>query len=191
MASIKWSILIPTLTARSHFFKPLYDQLRNEIKQGGFQDFVEIVPLLDNGEKTTGNKRNILIELARGKYISFFDDDDEPVNNYVSSVMSVIDNDSDVIPIDGYMTTNGLNPTRWEMALNNQYISVNDHEGKMIYLRYPNHLAVMKKNLIIPYKFQNITKGEDYEWATRLHNDKVFKTETRITKHIYHYKYRG
>lgn len=191
LAKIKWSILIPTLYERELYFNELYNKLLKEIEDGDFTGEIEIVYLIDDREKTTGTKRNELIDLAKGKYISFFDDDDEPINNYISTIMEAISTDSDVIPVDGYMTTNEANPTRWEMALNNPYVAINDSEGKLMYLRYPNHLAVMKRELILPYRFQDVTRFEDVEWATRLHNDKVFKTETRITKHVYHYKYRG
>jgi hypothetical protein len=59
--------------------------------------------------------------------------------------------------------------------------------GKISYRRFPNHIACMKRELILPYKFKDISFGEDYEWAKRINDDKVFQTEHRITKPIYHY----
>ena len=61
--------------------------------------------------------------------------------------------------------------------------------GVLVYDRFPNHIAVMKRELILPYRFLPIVVGEDYEWAKRINDDKVFKTEVRITEPIYHYKF--
>ena len=88
------------------------------------------------------------------------------------------------------MTTNGKNPMRWEMGLGFDYTSKRDEHGKEYYVRYPNHIAPMKKELIKDYKFLPINRGEDYQWATQLRNDGVFKTEKRITEKIYHYQFK-
>lgn len=149
---------------------------------------VEILTDVDNREVTTGEKRNRLIERAKGKYVVFFDDDDLATDNYLALILDAIDKDPDVIPINGFMTTNGSTPTYWDMGLGFGY-GTKIMNGAMFYDRFPNHIAPMKRELILPYKFKHVTIGEDYEWALRLHNDKVFKTEIRITEPIYHYRY--
>jgi glycosyltransferase involved in cell wall biosynthesis len=149
---------------------------------------VEILTDIDNREATTGEKRNRLIERARGKYIVFFDDDDIATPEYLPLILKAIESDPDVIPINGWITTNKLNPIYWDMGLSFGY-GTKTVNGIMVYERFPNHIAPMKRELILPYKFKDITIGEDYEWAKRLNDDKVFKTECRITTPIYHYKY--
>ena len=47
----------------------------------------------------------------------------------------------------------------------------------------------MKKELIKDFKFLNVTVGEDYEWAKRINDAGVLKTESRITESVYHYKF--
>jgi glycosyltransferase involved in cell wall biosynthesis len=156
------------------------------LKLGRFD--VEILTDIDNREATTGEKRNRLIERAKGKYVVFFDDDDIATDNYLHLILSAIDKDPDVIPINGYMTTNGIGQVFWDMGLNFGY-GTKMINNQMVYDRFPNHIAPMKRELILPYKFPHITIGEDYQWALRLHNNKVFKTEVRITEPIYHYRY--
>lgn len=47
--------------------------------------------LVDNRKRTTGAKRNDLIDLAKGEYVTFIDDDDWAGANYVQSILGAID----------------------------------------------------------------------------------------------------
>ena len=184
---IKLSILIPSIFERSESFNSLVSNLKAQINSCGFDNSVSIISLIDNrGDMSVGNKRNSLIEMAKSEYIVFVDDDDVPSNDYVLELMTAIQSNADVIPINGFMTTNGGNQSYWEMGINLPYDTIKLN-GKVSYRRFPNHIACMKRELILPYKFKDISFGEDYEWAKRLNDNKVFKTEHRITKPIYHY----
>ena len=184
---IKLSILIPSIFERSESFNSLVSNLNAQINTCGFDNSVSIISLIDKrGDMSVGNKRNSLIEMAKSEYIVFVDDDDIPANDYVLELMTAINSNPDVIPINGYMTTNGGNKSYWEMGINLPYDTIKLN-GKISYRRFPNHIACMKRELILPYKFKDISFGEDYEWAKRLNDNKVFKTEHRITKPIYHY----
>jgi len=184
---IKLSILIPSIFERSDSFNSLVNNLKAQINTCGFDNSVSIISLIDKrGDMSVGQKRNSLIEMAKSEYIVFVDDDDIPSNDYVLELMTAINSNADVIPINGYMTTNGGNQSYWEMGLNLPYDTIKLN-GKIMYRRFPNHIACMKRELILPYKFKDISFGEDYEWAKRLNDDKVFKTEFRITQPLYHY----
>jgi glycosyltransferase involved in cell wall biosynthesis len=184
---IKLSILIPSIFERSDSFNSLVNNLKAQINTCGFDNSVSIISLIDKrGDMSVGHKRNSLIEMAKSEYIVFVDDDDIPSNDYVLELMTAINSNADVIPINGYMTTNGGNRAYWEMGLNLPYDTIKLN-GKISYRRFPNHIACMKRELILPYKFKDISFGEDYEWAKRLNDDKVFKNEHRITKPLYHY----
>jgi len=184
---IKLSILIPSIFERSESFNSLVSNLKAQINSCGFDNSVSIISLIDNrGDMSVGQKRNSLIEMAKSEYIVFIDDDDVPSNDYVLELMTAIQSNADVIPINGFMTTNGGHRAYWEMGINLPYDTIKLN-GKVSYRRFPNHIACMKRELILPYKFKDISFGEDYEWAKRLNDNKVFKTEHRITKPIYHY----
>jgi len=184
---IKLSILIPSIFERSVSFHGLVNNLNAQINSCGFDNTVSIISLIDKrGDMSVGQKRNSLIEMAKSEYIVFVDDDDIPANDYVLELMTAINSNADVIPINGYMTTNGGNRAYWEMGLGLPYDTIKLN-GKISYRRFPNHIACMKRELILPYKFKDISFGEDYEWAKRLNDNKVFKTEYRITKPLYHY----
>lgn len=86
---MKLSILITTITERvdSHFPR-LVTAL---MKQIGDRKDIEILGFLDNRRRTVGVKRQDLLEMAKGEYLVYFDDDDTPADDYIDSIMAILD----------------------------------------------------------------------------------------------------
>jgi len=175
------SILIPTLKKRSGMLKGLLNSIPANPN-------VEILVNCDEGQKTTGKKRNELIEQSKGKYFCFIDDDDYIAREYIPLILAAAETNPDVICFNGWMTTSNVNREDFEFNLDNPYAAINK-DGKTIYLRFPNHLCPMKRELVKDFKFQDISFGEDYEWANRINEAKAFKTQALIPNYIYHYQY--
>ena len=76
--NIKLSVLILTIPSRFEIFKPLLNKLMNQI---GDREDVEILSLLDNKSLHIYEKRNKLLDIARGTHITFLDDDDDISDN--------------------------------------------------------------------------------------------------------------
>lgn len=183
------SILIPSLHTRLSYLFDLLKSLEKQILMtGGYGKQVELLVYLDGGNASIGAKRNNLLSRATGKYSVFIDDDDMVSDNYIQLILDATQSNPDVIPIHGYMTTNGGNKEVWRMGLGFPYSSIKE-EGRTVYLRYPNHLAPIKSEISKQFSFENISFGEDYNWATEINNSGLLKTEKVITDHIYHYKY--
>jgi len=70
------SILIPTLKSRAAMYQRTAQHLNAQIKSLENPEEVEVLAYIDNREKTTGYKRNILLERAKGQFVVFVDDDD-------------------------------------------------------------------------------------------------------------------
>jgi GT2 family glycosyltransferase len=173
------SILIPTLGKRASLLNLLLEELKSQIGESK----VEI--LIDSDEKkTTGEKRNLLKSKATGKYIVYFDDDDEPAKDYIEQILKGCQSDSDCIVFNGYMTTNGKNRVNFIIRLGEKY-----EYRHGIYYRYPNHICAFKKDLVRHIDFPHKIQGEDYEWATKVRDSGVLKTQYVIEKDLYHYKY--
>ena len=101
---MKLSILVCALEKREEFHKTLMPVLGTQ--KAAFKDEVEILVEIDNGEKSIGTKRNLLLERAKGDYIVFIDDDDMISDTYVSRILECIDKSQpDVIGIHLIMTT--------------------------------------------------------------------------------------
>lgn len=179
------SILIPTLTDRVNYLNNLLKIINNQIQAIKAEDKVEILVNSDNRQKTTGEKRNELLQLAEGDYVWFIDDDDEIYPGAIKAILEAANKNPDCMAINGTMTTNGVNEERWYIAINNSYEKRNG-----IYYRYPNHITPIKRKLAVKIKFPEKTFGEDFDYATQLKNAGLLKTEEIIKLPIYHYKYR-
>ena len=73
----KLSILIPTLKSRIDLLSQTVYLLHGQMLECNAFGDIELLFDSDNGEVSTGEKRNKLIEKAEGKYIVFLDDDDD------------------------------------------------------------------------------------------------------------------
>jgi glycosyltransferase involved in cell wall biosynthesis len=143
---------------------------------------VEVLILSDNANRPVGTKRNDLLKLAKGKYVSFVDDDDRISNDYVDSILKEIyEWESDVIVFDAEITFDGYNPKLVKYGREYDYC-----EKPEAYYRHPNHLMVHKKENITEY-FKDIKTGEDDEWALRMLPRIV--TQSRINKILYYYDF--
>lgn len=190
MDSIKLSILIPTLASRQEQCLSLVDTLLDQVESGGYTGLVEVVTLYDKGEKSIGTKRNELIQMSKGEYIAFFDDDDVPSSNYINELMSGISLGVDCCSLKGVITWDGSNPKLFEHSLKYKEYRENTIGAMPItYERMPNHLNCIKKSLIFDIKFPEISHGEDTNWSYQVFNAGVLKTEYYIDSVIYHYKF--
>ena len=89
------SILIPTVPTREKYLNRLLYNLEKQILENNLEDKIEIIIYKDNFEHSLGNKRNRLLELAKGKYSVIVDDDDQVSNNYCKLINEVIENTDD------------------------------------------------------------------------------------------------
>ena len=84
-----WSILISGIPERFHSVQPLLYSLLEKQSVARMPD-VECLYLLDNRRRSVGSKRNALLDMARGEYISFIDDDDLVADDYVRKIHDAI-----------------------------------------------------------------------------------------------------
>ncbi len=89
---MKLSILIPTVPARESLLSRLLFTLDRQLNEE-----VEVLIYKDNGEATYGQKVNKMVGMAKGDYITIFDDDDLIPEDYVSTILEKIKDDPDFI----------------------------------------------------------------------------------------------
>lgn len=174
------SILIPTLPKRFEMFNSLKAEL---MKQSEGYD----VEILSWNEETAsiGAKRNYLLGWARGKYVAFFDDDDQPGPNYIKLIMEGIIHDVDCCSLTGEITFDGKNPRKFIHSL--KYDSWFEKDG--IYYRPPNHLNCIRATIAKQFHFPTTNHGEDKVWSMAIQKSGALKTEHEINETIYHYKF--
>jgi glycosyltransferase involved in cell wall biosynthesis len=174
--SKRLSILTATMHERNGIFRNLAKVLKAQATPE-----VEMLAVSDNGEKTIGQKRNELLEAAKGDYVVFVDDDDMVSPFYIYGIFQAIKDNPDCVGIEGIITQRGIGPKKFVHSL--KY----DHwfEKDEIYYRYPNHLNPIKREIALECKFPDLSHGEDKEFSDKIL--KHLKTEVFINGPIYYY----
>lgn len=176
------SILICTLPNRIGYLSQLLQVLTPQYVS---TNEVEVLTESDNGSITTGTKRNILLKRSTGKYVVFIDDDDMVAPTYVKDILMAAESNPDAIVFNGIMTTNGRDERKWYISKDYGYEAKNG-----AYYRYPNHIVPIRREIAMAFPFMDIRIGEDYAWATAIHNAGLIKSEVKIEKELYHYQFR-
>lgn len=176
------AILIPTLTERVQLFHRVVNQL-NDQRAG--HDCV-IIYNEDQGQVSTGEKRNDLLDKAREKnasHIAFVDDDDLVGPNYVALNMEAVHGNYDCAELWGQYYENGkqLNPFHHSILYDHWF------QDAKLYYRNPNHLNCIKLELLKDIKFQDKTIGEDGHYSIDIQKSGLLKKQFPINEIIYYY----
>lgn len=173
---MKLSILTPTIPGREGHAKELSEKIASQI--GDSQ--VEHLILSDNRARSIGAKRQALVDIARGEYIAFVDDDDDISEDYVASLLAAIRTGADVITFRQRAIYNGQE--------SEVVFGVNNQDGPFnpggITLRAPWHVCAWKREKIAGCLFGESNYGEDLVWCqqarrrirTAHHIDRVLHT---------------
>lgn len=171
------SILICTIPKRLYMLRLLLHELEK-------QKTPDVEILTDNGTGTIGAKRFRLLDKAKGEYVAFIDDDDMVSKDYISSILFALESKPDVVGFLGWITTNGRNKTVFKISKDCGYqTTAKGHE------RFNNHLSPVKRTIALQIGYKDISWQEDYDYAVRLTNSGLIKTERFISKALYFYQY--
>lgn len=181
---MKLSILVPYIRRHESFFYWLQTEMaRQMLPYAG-----EIELLSDNHEyDLIGVKRNRLLERAAGEYLCFFDADDKPSLNYIELLMQAIESGCDCASLKGEYSVDGVFDGIFEHSL--KYDKWETVDGEVKYLRYPNHLNMIRSGIAKQFKFTEKNHGEDHDWSKQIHESGMLKTEHYIPEVIYYYNY--
>ncbi len=193
-SEIKFSILILSIPSRFESLKAAVTHLQEQADATGQGKSVEILVLLDNKSKSISEKRNDLLQMARGKYIAFLDDDDAVNKDYMSKILTAIDeNDVDCITFNQWCSLDG-EPMDVEFGIGNPHGQLwRDEEGFLGDIkRPPYHMCVWRREIAVSEAFNpvygsNGQSSEDIDWLMRLY-PKV-QTEYHIPDALHGYIY--
>lgn len=141
---------------------------------------IEHLVLFDNRQRTIGAKRQALVDIARGKYIAFCDDDDDISPDYVLKLLAAAESNADVITFRQRAIYNGLE--------SEVHFGINNQDGPFtpngITLRAPWHVCAWRRDVVRGCQFGLSNYGEDLEWClqarkrirTAYHIDSVLHT---------------
>ncbi len=161
------SILIPTLPVRSATLQALLENLNRQIAALPDPWAVEIRINRDGGEKPVGVKRNELLSAARGRYVTFIDDDDQVAADYIVEILAALARQPgvDCVVFGGELTVDGRYAGRFDFGLEHRHY----YQQGGVYFRTPNHLCPVNRALALATGFPGINRGEDTDYAVRLY----------------------
>lgn len=180
------SILVPTVhTRRGTFFPKIADELYGQLDRlpDADRDRVEILALMDNRTFTLGDKRDAMVRLAQGRYVLFIDDDDRVEPDLIATVLAATGSGADVLPFDVSVSIDGGPAKLCRYSI--RYSE--DRNTATGYVRRPNHIVPVKRELAIAAGFPSLPYREDSGYAERLLP--LLATEHRIGRVLYHYDY--
>ena len=179
---IQLSILVATVPSRLTTF---YPRIMTELlRQTENYPEVEIIGLFDNKKRTIGQKRQDLLNLARGKYLVFIDDDDRISEDYIKTIMGALNQnpETDCVVFDCICKVNGGRDKLCKYGIEFEY---GDILGGAEWRGKPAHTMVYKSSIAKRHSYNNMNHGEDVNWVVRACVD--IKQQTRINKVLYHY----
>ena len=174
------SILIPGVPSRISQAQRLVNKLTVDSR---FHEKgkIEILWLVDNWSMTLGEKRNRLIEMARGEYFSFVDDDDFVSEDYVDSLLEGMLYKPDVVTFQQDCDWNGLRGIiNFRLGAENGEFLGNGQVDRAAW-----HVCAWRKDVAGGILFDSVNWGEDQEWANKA--NQLANTEHHLNKvlHIY------
>ncbi len=184
MHSIKLSILIPTIESRKEYFDLLMEELLRQVAD--YKDRVELIGMCDNKEISIGAKRQKLIELAKGEYICFIDDDDWIAYDYVKTILENTGYDAIGFQIE---CSNAEYPGIKELAsASRKYPDWSDNKEGFRYVRSIYHKTPVRRELALKAGFKDMRYGEDYDYSMRIMP--LIQSEAYINKVMYYYRFK-
>ena len=140
---------------------------------------VEVIYLGDNKAMSVGEKRNMLLYLSSGDYVTFVDDDDEVKPDYVKKILNGIQSEPDVFCYNVLKKVTNQNGTTRTQLMKHAKAHGKNHSEKGVMYMIPNHLSVIKREIAIREQFPHINLSEDHKWADKiiLHLDREVRTE--------------
>ena len=177
---MKLDILILTMPSRSKHLAHLYKILEPQLDHKNVSTLVRMCDPRD----TLGKNRDILRHASRAEYITFIDDDDTVPEDYVSTILPLLDG----VDYIGYQVQCYIDGVALSRTYHSLTYSGWSEDDKAFY-RDISHINPMRRELALLEPMEG-GHGEDQRWADRMRKRGVVKTEHFIDRVMYNYYFR-
>lgn len=183
---MRWSILIASIASR--YPKPA-GTLIERLQWLASPYDIEILALVDNRAcMEVGEKRNRLLDMARGDYISFVDDDDTVSDVYCRRIMAEIPRGADVICFGQQCThvhEHLIENCRYSLGY--KYEVTPWENGIRQWRGLPAHTMVWRREIAVRGRFPDQNFREDVAWVQQV--AKHAELEIQIPDTLYFYNF--
>lgn len=146
---------------------------------------VEVLCLIDNKTRSIGLKRQALLDIARGKFVAFVDDDDCVSEDYVAKILecAAANPDADCIVFDQHAILNHDAPRLVRHGIEFENTELNETGAT----RKPWHVMAYARRIAQRCYFPDASYGEDWYWVRQAYP--LIKKQARIDAvlHSYHF----
>ena len=191
MQSPSLSVLIPATPKRIvSYLCPLLSNLEAQVAKLDHPGKVEILTFLDNRMRTIGEKRDALVQMSRGKFVAFCDDDDLVSEDYLQSLtdaIAIATPRTSVITFDQRVIVNGVEAI-CSFSLNHP----NEPFIPPYFRRNAWHVCAWRGEIARRFRFPVSNYGEDWGWAKHLVMDVTDPgpgEEIHLPKVLHTYRY--
>lgn len=169
------SVLIPSIPSRLALAQTILAQL-------GDDPHVETLLFTDNKRRSVGAKRQALLDIARGDYVAFVDDDDAVAADYLAELLPRCASGPDVVTFEQEAIIEGVSGRIiFDAAcrLDEPWQPGGDAR------RRPWHVCAWRRTLAQQGVFTEINYGEDAAWVAQV--APLARTHLHVPKvlHIY------
>lgn len=190
------SILIPAIPERLHLLNPLVEKLSKQIGDKP----VELLIVVDNKKRPLGEKRNLMMDSCKGKFLTHLDDDDDVADDYIDSILACLTSDDmiDVLSFNSRADLGDNMPFTVITGLSHENEQTNitkrpQDDGTEIEVRedikrVPWHWCVWKTEVARQGRFPVEFMGEDWIWLQQVLP--LCTCETHINKVLHFYYHR-
>ena len=194
-----WSILVASVPERMP--EPAGSLLAKLSRQISDEP-VELLWLLDNRRRSVGSKRNALLSLSKGQFVSFVDDDDDVADNYVYWILQALKYpQTDVtcfLQTCEHVTDSPLGEKGYTVtcrySLKTPYREGRNYDpvtGDPLHSGwwegYPAHSMVWRGSIARQCRFPDENFGEDVAFVHQART--LARTEIHIPEVLYHYRF--
>jgi glycosyltransferase involved in cell wall biosynthesis len=174
---IKWTLGVLTVPPRATKLKELMTVLEPQITKE-----VQLIVYYNNFEKPIGELRQEIVDMAKGQYISFIDDDDLVPSDFIETILPHLNGKNDYVGFKVALFNNGVRKKPVYHSL--KYTDWKEDDAG--YYRDITHLNPLKIEIARQATFRG-GSGEDVAWANQLRGKA--KREVFIDREMYEYRH--
>lgn len=178
--------MIPTTVDRDELYEKLTAELWKQIDGNGLEvnKHIELIGLRDNKEISVGLKRQRLLEMAKGEFVSGFDSDDFPHPDYIHDIFFALCSNA-VIDHVGFLEACDIDGEKSLSIFSIRHKQWGENIDGYDHVRCANPKSVIRRTKALQVGYEDLRFGEDRIFSEAV--TPLLESEIFIDKPLYNY----